>query len=209
MLQMCLHDVELLQILTSAAEDFARAAVPRVVFKAFQQGNMTALLKMDGGVRGIAPGTSFRRLVANVQQGSGTSVLNLPLEHHSAGWWRKFSKEVERACAPFQFALSTRAGTDCVGHVIRALSLGIHDAQSKEAKNMMGEEEHLLGIFGRRVHRVRTRPHTFGVATLWDTGSPRGQGSICMRAKHGCGTEKAHAHPEWRSLGLRCGAHGE
>ena len=26
------------------------------------------------------------------------------------------------ACSPFQFALSTRAGTDCVGHVIRALT---------------------------------------------------------------------------------------
>ena len=103
MLQVCLDDVELLQMLTSAAEDFARAAVPRVVFKAFQQANMTALLKRDGGVRGIATGTSFRRLVAK-------SLA------------RQFSKEVERACAPFQFALSTRAGTDCVGHVIRALT---------------------------------------------------------------------------------------
>ena len=28
----------------------------------------------------------------------------------------------EAACSPFQFALSTRAGTDCVGHVIRALT---------------------------------------------------------------------------------------
>ena len=64
MLQVCLDDVELLQMLTSAAEAFARAAVPRVVFKAFQQANMTALLKRDGGVRGIATGTSFRRLVA-------------------------------------------------------------------------------------------------------------------------------------------------
>ena len=35
---------------------------------------------------------------------------------------RQFSKEVERACAPLQFALSTRAGTDCVGPVIRALT---------------------------------------------------------------------------------------
>ena len=28
--------------------------------------------------------------------------------------------EVERACSPFQFALSTRAGVDCVGHAVRA-----------------------------------------------------------------------------------------
>ena len=103
MLQVCLDDVELLQMLTSAAEDFARAAVPRVVFKAFQKANMTALLKRDGGVRGFATGTSFLRLVAK-------SLA------------RQFSKEVEGACAPFQFALSTKAGTDCVGHVIRALT---------------------------------------------------------------------------------------
>ena len=31
-------------------------------------------------------------------------------------------KQVETTCAPFQFALSTRAGTDCVGHAIRALT---------------------------------------------------------------------------------------
>ena len=32
---------------------------------------------------------------------------------------RQFSDAVEAACAPLQFALSTRAGTDCVGHAIR------------------------------------------------------------------------------------------
>ena len=64
---------------------------------------MTALQKPDGGVRGIATGTSFRRLVAKTLA-------------------RQFSKQVETTCAPFQFALSTRAGTDCVGHAIRALT---------------------------------------------------------------------------------------
>ena len=34
----------------------------------------------------------------------------------------QFRKAVESICAPFQFALSTRAGTDCVGHVVRALT---------------------------------------------------------------------------------------
>ena len=56
---------------------------------------------MLGGVRGIATGTSFRRLVAK------TLV-------------RQFAQEVEAAYAPFQFALSTKAGTDCVGHAVRA-----------------------------------------------------------------------------------------
>ena len=98
MLQVCLDDVEVLQMLTSAAEKFSIAALPRVVSKLSSKHNMTALLKRDGGVRGIATGTSFRMLVAK-------SLA------------RQFSKEVERACVQFQFALSTRAGTDCVGHV--------------------------------------------------------------------------------------------
>ena len=60
---------------------------------------MTALLKKDGGVRGIATGTSFRRLVAKTLA-------------------RQFGAAVEATCAPFQFALSTRAGVDCVGHAV-------------------------------------------------------------------------------------------
>ena len=59
--------------------------------------------KPDGGVRGIATGTSFPRLVARTLA-------------------RQFGKAVEATCAPFQFALSTRASTDCVGHAIRAVA---------------------------------------------------------------------------------------
>ena len=66
------------------------------------QNHQTVLQKPDGGVRGIATGTSFRRLVAKTLA-------------------RQFGKAVEAVCVPYQFALSTRAGTDCVGHAIRAL----------------------------------------------------------------------------------------
>ena len=68
--------------------------------QALTRATMTALQKTDGGVRGIATGTSFRRLVAK-------SLA------------RQFGQEVERVCSPFQFALSTRAGVDCVGHAVR------------------------------------------------------------------------------------------
>ena len=61
--------------------------------------SMTALRNSDGGVRGIATGTSFRRLVARTLA-------------------RQFMRDVEKTCAPFQFTLSTRAGTDCVGHAV-------------------------------------------------------------------------------------------
>ena len=103
MLRLCLEDNDLFQLLRSASEDFASGVVPSTVGRALMLATMTALRKDDGGVRGIATGLAFRRLVAKCLA-------------------RQFGKEVEAACSPFQFALSTRAGTDCVGHVIRALT---------------------------------------------------------------------------------------
>ena len=85
----------------SAAEDFARGETP--ASRPFFLATMTALRKKDGGVRGIATGSSFRRLVAKTLA-------------------RQFGRIVEQECAPFQFALSTRAWTDCVGHAIRAMT---------------------------------------------------------------------------------------
>ena len=81
-------------------ECFARAELPGEVAAAFVKARLTALKKPDGGVRGIATGTTFRRLVARTLA-------------------RQFTGEVEAECAPHQFALSTRAGTDCVAHASR------------------------------------------------------------------------------------------
>ena len=64
MLRVCLDDHEALLLLTSAAEDFARASVPEGIFNCFSMATMTALQKPEGGVRGVATSTSFRRLVA-------------------------------------------------------------------------------------------------------------------------------------------------
>ena len=103
MLKVCLDNTEALHLLTSAAEDFARSSIPDCIFKAFTMATMTALQKPDGGIRGIATSTSFRRLVAKTLA-------------------KQFMSDVEKACAPFQFALSTRAGTDCVGHAVRVVT---------------------------------------------------------------------------------------
>ena len=65
---------------------------------------LTALTKPNGGVRGIATGCTVRRLVAR------TLV-------------KQFMKVFEAECAPFQYALSTRAGTDCVGHLLRVATV--------------------------------------------------------------------------------------
>ena len=47
-----------------AAADFAPGTVPRNAMHCFTMATLTALQKKDGGVRGIATGTTFRRLVA-------------------------------------------------------------------------------------------------------------------------------------------------
>ena len=35
---------------------------------------------------------------------------------------KQFMSDVEKVCPPSQFAFSTRAGTDCVGHAVRAVT---------------------------------------------------------------------------------------
>ena len=101
-LHVCLDDREIVFLVTAAAQDFG-AAVQDTIFRSFMLTSMTALNKRDGGVRGTATKTVFRRMVAKTLA-------------------RQFSKEVEDACAPFQFALSTRAGVDCVGHAVRVVT---------------------------------------------------------------------------------------
>ena len=83
---------EMLKVCLDNTEHCARSPVPDCIFKEFTMATMTALQKPDGGIRGIATSTSFRRLVAKTLA-------------------KQFMSDVEKACAPFQFALSTRAGT--------------------------------------------------------------------------------------------------
>lgn len=100
---MCLEDETAADLLADAAEVLARAEIPQQVAAAVRQARLTALQKPQprGGIRGIATGDSLRRLVARTLA-------------------QTYGAEIESACAPFQFALSTRAGTDCVGHFLRA-----------------------------------------------------------------------------------------
>ena len=73
---------------------------------------MSATMQKEGGVRGIATGTSFRRLA------------------------RQFGKQVKSVCSPFQFALSTRAGKDCVSHAIRWTTDTDHEATVRWHRSM-------------------------------------------------------------------------
>ena len=83
-------------------EGFARAQIPDEILQSIRMGRMTALQKPTGGVRGIVIGDFVRCLVARtIAQQLGPAV--------------------ERATAPSQFALSTKAGCECVAHIVQGL----------------------------------------------------------------------------------------
>ena len=81
------------ELLWELGQSVARGQVLRL-------GRITALRKPSGGIRGIVVGDVFRRL-AIAQQ---------------------ISPAVEWGTAPFQYALTTRAGAECIAHVIQTLT---------------------------------------------------------------------------------------
>ena len=85
----------------SMCQSFARGDVPEEILQAVRMGRITALQKPTGGVRGIVAGDIIRRLVARtIAQQLGPAI--------------------ERATAPFQYALTTRAGCECIGHILQS-----------------------------------------------------------------------------------------
>ena len=92
-----------LQLLFKLASRFARGEVPETIVAIVRQGRLTALSKPSGGVRGIVTGDVFRRLVSRTIA-------------------KQLGPSVEKATAPFQYALSTRAGCECIGHALQMLT---------------------------------------------------------------------------------------
>ena len=78
----------------TVAEQFSRAHTPQVIVNIIRMGRMNALQKDDGGVRGTVAGYHSRLVARTVAQ--------------------QLSPIVERMTAPFQHAMTTRAGTECV-----------------------------------------------------------------------------------------------
>ena len=93
-----------------AATDLARAQVPPGIAAAIGLGRIVALQKPKGRVRGIVVGDFLRRLVAR-------SLAQF-----------FFSSNLQEACQPFQFALSTRAGTEALAHALQAATEADPDA---------------------------------------------------------------------------------
>ena len=76
----------------------ARGEVPVRVEPAIRLGRMT-----DGGIRGIVVGDVFRRLIARTMA-------------------QQIADAVEAATAPFQYALKTKGGCECVAHILQAVT---------------------------------------------------------------------------------------
>ena len=89
-------------LLFKLGEQLSRAETPPVI-DVIRLGRITALQKPNGGVRGIVVGDIFRRLVARTIA-------------------QQMSDVVEAATAPCQQALSTRAGTECIAHILQTLT---------------------------------------------------------------------------------------
>ena len=92
-----------LQALIEFAGIMARGDIPPQAMEVLRLGRMSALQKPVGGVRGIVVGDTFRRIVARTMA-------------------QQVAEAAEAATAPFQHALRTRAGTECVSHVMQTLT---------------------------------------------------------------------------------------
>ena len=95
-----IHDTHLLH---QMGEQLATGRIPAGIHGTLRLGRLTALQKPRGGVRGIVVGDVLRRLVGRTMA-------------------QQLGKAVEAATAPHQYALSTRAGTECVAHVLQVLT---------------------------------------------------------------------------------------
>ena len=98
-----LDDVRGRKLFFAVGEQLARATVPHEVVEIIRVGRLTALSKPDGGVRGIVVGDTVRRLV-------GRTIA------------QQLAIAVEGATAPYQYALSTRAGCECIAHALQGLT---------------------------------------------------------------------------------------
>ena len=98
-----LDEPEALHSFFLIGEKLAQAQVPGSVVDIVRMERLTALSKPDGGVRGIVAGDVIRSLVARTIS-------------------QQLAPTVERATSPHQYAMTTRAGCECVAHALQGLT---------------------------------------------------------------------------------------
>ena len=98
---MVLDDETTMKLYCDAAQQLATSKVTAAIAEGLAVGRLKTLLKDNGKVRGIVTGKAHGRLVAKTLA-------------------QQFGTVFDEETAPYQFALSTRAGTDALSHLLRA-----------------------------------------------------------------------------------------
>ena len=123
-------------------------------------GRVTALREPSGGIHGIVVGDVFRGLVARTIA--------------------QINPAVEQATAPFQCALTTRAGVECIAHVVQTLTdldhqatvLSVDGVGAFDLISRAAMSEGLLGMEGGDAvlpfvaHSTAPPRHIFGRTSL-------------------------------------------
>ena len=140
-----------LHLLYTVCDLFAKGQMPGEVVQAIKLGRMTALQKDGGGVRGIVAGEVIRRVTAKTIA-------------------QQLAPVVKAATVPFQYALSTRSGCECIAHAFQAVTE--LDPDGISAFDSITRRAMLLGldrVAGRRQALPFVRLfHSEPSACLWE-----------------------------------------
>ena len=101
-LRLCLEDDCSFNLLHAVGQILARAEVPQEIVQALAMSKLTAMIKPNGRIRGIAAGDAFRRLVSKALARQSQTIFR-------------------ELVAPANFGLCDRGGTDSLIHMVQFL----------------------------------------------------------------------------------------
>ena len=190
-LRVLLDDEESAQLLYDAAQCLASGDIPQDILRGLRLGRMVALQKPDGGVRGLVMSDVFRRLV-------GRTLA------------QQFSGPFNTFCAPFQYALSARAGTEALARAVRIASeangrttvlsidgVGAYDHISRSCMLQGLQSDPSLATLSPYVRQFYGEPSTYlfydeaGAAHEIQQGEGGEQGDPLMPALYAVGQHRA------------------
>ena len=170
MLRVCLDDAHVFDLLHLVAEDFARGETP--ASRSFFHAAMTALSKKDGGIRGIAIGSSFRRLV-------GKTLA------------RQFGAVVEQVCVPFQFgqapivlAMPVMTDLDARATILSVDGVGAYDHVLRSSMLVKLMEVPQPRLFDPFVRSTNAQPTSYEWEDQHGTTTPCGNMRAESRRTH-------------------------
>ena len=162
-LRILLDEEEDSQLLHNVAERFAQANVPPDALAALRVGRVVALRKPGGGVHALVVGDVLRRLVGRVLSQTSASQL-------------------QQACLPYQFGLSTRAGSEALARVLH-LATEVDPRMTVLSVDAAGAYDHvsrgaMLGALHARPDLQALLPYArqfYATASSYTWGDVRGE----------------------------------